>query len=223
MIPSQPNRSNSSSSLLQEAQTNLLNHLQSTNLTPTLLQTLSTHPKLSSQLSNPKFKQILERLQSHPRETLEALHTENGEGLEFVQELCGVLGECFERMGVEQEKAKQSDDIVSGGGVTTSATTKSQGKIRELGPLEEKALRAHQTSTSKSNTQPTTTTTSVTDEQVQSILSNNELTSILMDIEIQNIIQECCTQNGKLGYYMQDGRVGPKLKRLMEAGLLGVA
>ena len=179
---------------------------------------------------------VLHGMQSNPKETLERLQRENdgddsdgsNEGvLEFVKEFCGVLGEHFVRLAEEEEeKTKQQKQNLQW----------SEPKVRELGPLEEKALHAHkiakekqrkeQSATiTKSASTPsyTTQTKNAMDDQVASILANDDLRSILLDPKMQQIMQECTSQDGKLHYYMRHEEYGPTLRKLMEAGLLKFA
>jgi len=58
------------------------------------------------------------------------------------------------------------------------------------------------------------------DNQVASVLGNDELRSILLDPRMQQIMEECSSQAGKLRYYMGHEEYGPKLRKLMEAGLI---
>lgn len=48
-----------------------------------------------------------------------------------------------------------------------------------------------------------------------------ELSSILMDPEMQRVLQECALP-GRMGKYMQDGKWGPKIRMLIDNGLLKV-
>jgi hypothetical protein len=226
--------------LLHEVQSTMATHLQNTTsewATPSLLAHISeNHPNLERGMNNPKFMAVLHGMQSNPKETLERLQRENdgddGDGsndgvLEFVKEFCGVLGEHFVRLGEEEEeKAQQQKQNLQW----------SEPKVRELGPLEEKALHAHQieqekqrkeqsATITKSASTPsnTTQTTNAMDDQVASILANDDLRSILLDPKMQQIMQECTSQDGKLHYYMRHEEYGPKLRKLMEAGLLKFA
>jgi len=61
-------------------------------------------------------------------------------------------------------------------------------------------------------------------KETDKILSNPELTQLLLDPEMQLIIQECTSfHNGnKFMYYMKHPDYAPKLRKLIEAGLLKV-
>jgi hypothetical protein len=215
MIPIQPQPS-PQSSILQEAQKAMASHLANNTewATPDLLQTISNHPKLASGMNNPKFTAALQRMQSNPKETLEKLHNEEPEVVEFITEFCGVMGEHFCQLGEKQGAAS----------VVTS-----NEKVREMGVLEEKAMRKHKAEINQHNMQESTNQSTNhesgadMDDQVSSILSNEELRSILMDTKMQQIMEECSTQSGKLQYYMRHEEFGPKLRRLMDAGLLRIA
>jgi uncharacterized membrane protein YheB (UPF0754 family) len=165
-------------------------------------------------------------MQSNPKETSQMLQRDEPEILEMINEFCNVMGEHFCSLGEEQEK------------VTSAAKSKSaiiaDDKVREIGVLEKEAMKKHKNQSNQQSNQTssqgnTTVQSSATsqdadaDEQVASILSNDELRSILLDTKMQQIMQECSTQGGKLQYYMRHEEYGPKLRKLMEAGLLRVA
>jgi hypothetical protein len=55
---------------------------------------------------------------------------------------------------------------------------------------------------------------------VRDVIRDKELTSLLMDQDIQRVMHECSTAPILTRKYMSDPVYGPKLKRLMDAGLL---
>jgi CHASE2 domain-containing sensor protein len=59
-------------------------------------------------------------------------------------------------------------------------------------------------------------------ETVHKILSNQELAELLMDPSMQRVMQECGVP-GRMQAYMQHPEYGPKLRKLINAGLLKVA
>ena len=88
-------------------------------------------------------------------------------------------------------------------------------KIREIGPLEKKALEKHQKESTKQQLPKE-------DEEVSAILGDEELHSILLDPKMQEVMREC-SQGNKLNYYMSHPEIGPKLQRLVQAKLMQVA
>jgi D-hexose-6-phosphate mutarotase len=97
--------------------------------------------------------------------------------------------------------------------------------FREIGPLEEKALRKLKAETLPKKHEQYTKQSKherdkAIDDEVSAILANDDLRSILMDPKMQHIMEECSTIGGKLQYYMRHEEYGPKLRRMMEAGLL---
>ena len=92
-------------------------------------------------------------------------------------EFCGVKGEHFTKLGSE------------GGGCgdngKAKGSTSDDQKIREMGPLEKKALDKHK-KMQKENVFEI-------DSEVSSILANDELRSILLDPQMQQIMEECST------------------------------
>jgi hypothetical protein len=59
-------------------------------------------------------------------------------------------------------------------------------------------------------------------ERAKKILADGELAELLMDPEMQRVMQECGVP-GRMKAYMQHAEYGPKLRKLIEAGLLKVA
>ena len=108
--------------------------------------------------------------------------------------------------------------------------------MREMGLLETRALEKHRQMQTVKDDEPTQRRASGTDDgvassspmskemddQVSTILANEKLRSILMDPIIQNVMDECSTGN-KLRYYLAHDEFGPKLRLLLEAGLIQMA
>jgi hypothetical protein len=164
-------------------------------------------------MNNPKFMAALSSMQSNPK-AFEKLKEEEPEVMEFVREFCGVMGEHFCKLGEEQEKYRKSSDGAK------------EERVREVGVLEERAMRKHreelqnqQASNLHDNYDSQDTRM---DEHVSTVLSNPQLRSMLMDPKMQYIMEECSNGN-KLHYYMRDEEIGPKLRMLVEAGLLRFA
>ncbi|KAL7486593.1 hypothetical protein ACHAW6_012219 [Cyclotella cf. meneghiniana] len=216
-IPSSAHPQSSSSPLiLPEAQNAIASHLQNYAewATSDLIDSITKkHPKLVRGFGNPKFTAALQCMRENPKDTLNKLKRDEPEVFELIQEFCGVMGEHFVKLGEKQDKVHQH---------TIKNAIQS---FREVGPLEEKALRKlkaeslrkkHQLYTNQSNHDDG----KAIDDHVSSILANDDLRSILLDPQMQCIMEECSTVGGKLHYYMRHEEYGPKLRRMMEAGLL---
>ncbi|KAL7541990.1 hypothetical protein ACHAXR_011732 [Thalassiosira sp. AJA248-18] len=232
---------------LPEVQSAMLSHLQSQSsqwATPDLLNSISqNHPKLASGMNDPRYMKALQSMQTNPKETLERCKKESPEIMEWLMEFCGVMGAHFVRLGEEQDGGEGNKTKKGGESKVEVASLDGGGgggstKVREMGPLEEKALRRHHVqkqNVSESSTQRKeqadpastqskqhTSPTNAMDNQVASILADEELRSILLDPKMQKVMEEC--QNGnKLRYYMGHEEYSPKIRRLMEAGLIRFA
>ncbi len=201
----------------------MLSHLQSNSAqwaTPDLLDTITkSHPKLARGMQDPRYTAALQNMQTRPKETMESLKKSSPEIVEWLLEFCGVMGEHFLRIGEERDGKKGgSSEEGKGYGV----------KVREMGPLEKKALERQQQMQSAKDEgsapayQDAANPSNEMNSRVSSILANEELRSMLMDPVMQSIMEECSAGN-KLRYYMGHEEFGPKLRRLMEAGLIKVA
>ncbi|KAL9187667.1 hypothetical protein ACHAXT_006045 [Thalassiosira profunda] len=210
---------------LPDVQSAMLDHLQSNSsqwATPDLLDSIArNHPKLARGMNDPRYMAALQSMQTHPKETLEKLQKESPEIGEWLMEFCGVLGEHFAKLGKEQGGQE-------GGKQQATGAAEEDAKVREMGPLEEKALKAHQLqkeqASDNSTKQRNADATNEMDSQVASILGDEEMRSILLDPNMQRIMEECTQHGGsKLRYYLGHEEYGPKLRRLMDAGLLRLA
>ena len=215
---------------LPEVQSAMLSHLQTNSeqwATPDLLDSITQkHPKLAQGMQNPKYMSALNQMQTNPKETLERLKQTSPEIVDWLMEFCGVMGEHFTKLGKDSGNKK----VIAGLPPLPSQ------KIREIGPLEKKALEKHQKESkqqqqlpkededvsailgeSKESHQPLQE-----DEEVSAILGDKELHSILLDPKMQEVMRECPKGN-KLNYYMSHPEIGPKLQRLVQAKLMQVA
>jgi hypothetical protein len=177
----------------------------------------------------------LKEMQANPKQTLDRLKNSDPDMVAWLMEFCGVMGEHFCMLGEGQQE--------EGGGKKKV----NDEKVREMGPLEKKAFKKHQhnmqTSKEESTEQRQSDTfiqqqppsqrqstqyinsNKVMNNQVSSILANDELRSILLDPKIQQLMEECAGSGGssKLRYYMGHVEYGPKLRKLMVAGLVRFA
>ncbi len=231
---------------------------------PDLLSKLSSNPKILSKLSNPKYIAALESLQRNPKQTMDKLRND-GEGhghhediLEFIQDICTIMGNHFVELGEEQDRKKNGKKDGNNKETSMMMTTKkiievveSKSKAKSsnssqskktpkqkqnqqpenqqpipIGPLASEAIQRNEQRISRGESSLLHDTSSMTSNEqskLDSILQDTELTSILMDVEIQRIIQECSTIPGKMRYYMCHDIYGPKLRKMIHAGLLQVA
>jgi hypothetical protein len=205
---------------LPEVQSSIISHLQSNSAqwaTSDLLDTITkSHPMLARGMHDPRYTAALQSMQTKPKETLELLKETSPDIVEWLMEFCSVMGEHFLRVGEERDGKE--------GGVN-DGEKEGGAKVRELGPLEKKALERHhemqiaKDDNSARDVRNPSNPSKEMDNQVSSILANEELRSILMDPVMQAIMEECSTGN-KLRYYMTHEEFGPKLRRLMDVGLI---
>jgi len=198
--------------------------------TPDLMEKISKNPRLLAGLSNPKFAAALEALQKNPRMAMKKFQN-HPEIMDYLHEFCGVLGEHFTKLGEEQEKEKktQTQQTTQKKKIEpTSTTSISSRSKKNIGPIAEKVLKKHATNQTTRQQQVGGTNNANNNmarkdkEKVDSILANRELVDLLMDAEFQNIMQECSVP-GRMQMYMQHPEHGPKLRKLLQAGLLQVS
>ena len=113
-------------------------------------------------------------------------------------EFLSVMGDHFVMLGEDErrtEEGKKKDKVLE-----------EELKLsREMGPLEEKAMRRSQKAQPTSDQKQQEKSNSMDDEEVTKILSNDALRSILLDPKMQQVMEECGSDGGgaeKLRYYM---------------------
>lgn len=196
--------------------------------TPDILDTIThSHPNLARGLKDPQYTAALQDMQHKPKETVELLQKTNPEIVDWLMEFCDVLGKHFLQIGEELDGKMECGYTNEG-----EETKGGAAKVREIGLLEKRALERHQKMRTAKDDVPGTQagaqdanahpSKDMMDDQVSIILANEELRSILMDPVMQNIMEECSTGN-KLPRYMTHEVYGPKLRLLMEAGLIQMA
>ena len=164
-------------------------------------------------------------MKTHPQETMEKLKTDEPEILHWLMEFLGVMGDHFVTLGYSEEGGSEKKNNVQ----KNMTKTEEPKVIREMGPLEEKAMRVQKAQhTSNSQQQMQHNEKKIAgDEEVNRILSNDVLRSILLDPKMQQVMEELASESGvgagKLQYYMRHDDFGPKLRLLVEAGLLKMA
>ena len=207
---------------LPEVQSAMLSHLQTNSeqwATPDLLDSITqNHPKLAQGMQNPQYMSALQSMQTNPKETLERLKQTSPEIVDWLMEFCGVMGEHFVKLGEDSssnkvKKVASSNEDNNGSGLPPLPSQ----KIREIGPLEKKALEKHHKESKESHHPPKE------DEEVSAILGDEELHSILLYPKMQEVMHECSKPGNKLHYYMSHPEYGPKLQRLVQAKLMQVA
>lgn len=168
-------------------------------------------------MHDPRYTAALQSMQTKPKETLELLKATSPDIVEWLMEFCSVMGEHFLRMGEERDGK---------GGGAIDGGKEGGAKVREMGPLEKKALERHHEmqmdDNAAQNVRNASSPSNEMDDQVSKILANEELRCILMDPVMQGIMEECSTGN-KLRYYMTHKEIGPKLRKLMDVGLIQLA
>jgi len=170
-----------------------------------LMQKVANNPRLAAGLRNPKFAAALEAMQRDPKAAMTKFRN-HPEIIDFLQEFCGVMGQHFTKLGKEQDQS-------NGKGKGAASVSK-----RDLGPLAEAAIKK-QAEREARGTAVEPEMSNEEKETLDRIMSDSELTGILMDPAVQRVMQECSLP-GRMRMYMQHPEYGPKLRKLLEAGIL---
>lgn len=163
-----------------------------------LMEKLSKNPRLMTGFQNPKFMAAMEAMRENPKEAMEKIQN-HPDILEFIQEYCAVIGANFTALGEKEEKKTSSRE--------------------KLGPMAKRALEKEEQRTSQGMASWDQAMGKEDKERLDAIMSDSDLTSLLMDPDMQKVMQEC-SMPGRIHRYMRDPEFAPKLKKLMEAGLL---
>lgn len=210
---------------LQEVQDALGNNNDFTKSisTPDLMNKISSNPKLLQGMSNPKMTAALEALKDDPKRAMEKFQN-HPEVLDFIREFCGVIGTHFTDLGVKQqeekvEKVKEKEVQEA----REEELRKQQQQRRKLGPMAKEALRKEEKRKKSGEQKAWDDGLSQTEQtKLDVIMADKDLTAMLMDSDMQRVMQECSTQ-GRMHMYMQHPDYGPKLRKMIEVGLLKVA
>ena len=172
-----------------------------------LMQKIASNPRLAAGMRNPKFGAAMEAMQRDPVAAIERFrdHPEIGH---FLSEYCGVLGDHFTELGEKQEKE-----------AAKARAKKGEGAGGDMGPLAEAALRRDQERKARGEAEAPMSQSE--EEMMQKIVADPEMAQILMDPAMQIIMQECALP-GRMHAYMNHPDYGPKLRKLVQVGLLKV-
>ena len=169
---------------------------------PELMSKIARNPRLQRFMTDPKYITILESMKKNPKDTLQSLQSQP-EILATLNEFCSLMGDHFTELGENESKTRQK-----------------QKTSRQIGPLEKKALESHATCAKDFGWK--NGESKEEEERVKAILADRDLSSILTDPDMQMIIKECGEVPGKMHYFMRSEMYGPKLRKLIQAGLLKV-
>ncbi|GMH54556.1 hypothetical protein TrRE_jg13192, partial [Triparma retinervis] len=228
MIPTLTSRPPSSKSsdplVLDEVQralgsdpASMLNQSASQWATPSLTSKIMSNPRLAMGMSNPRFLQAIEDMKRDP-EGAKRKYKGKKEIEDFIKEFMGVMGQHFTEMGEQEAKGK-------GEGQQQQQQQQQQQRQRQqqqgpaLGPLAKEALERQ--AAREARGEVGWDDSSASKAAVDAIVGDSEISAVLMDPEMQRVLQECA-KPGRMGKYMQDGKWGPKIRMLIDKGLIKV-
>ena len=165
--------------------------------TTELMEKVNKNPKLQRFINDERYVRLLESLKKDPKKTLMSLQNQP-EVLATLNEFCQLMGDHFTRLGEDKNEERR----------------------RKLGPLEKEALEKHKKRSGKIGWEESVSKEE--QDRVEAILADRDISSILMDPDMQMIIKECGEMPGKMHYFMKSEEYGPKLKKLIHAGLLKI-
>ena len=177
--------------------------------TQSLTDKIMKNPRLAMGMSNPMFLQAIEDMKADP-EGAKRKYKGRKEIEDFLREFMGVMGEHFMEMGKKEEGEKgESAQGGVGGGMR-------QGP--DLGPLAKEAIERQAEREAKGEVG---WDDSASKEKVDDIVKDSEISGLLMDPEMQRVLHEC-GRPGVMGRYMNDEVWGPKIKKLIDRGLIKI-
>jgi hypothetical protein len=211
-------------------------------MTPDLLKKFATNPKLAHGLIDPRFQAALQELQKDPKAAMMKFK-EDKELTAFLTEFCQTMGEHFGHIGEQQEKEKKKKAEAEAAAAKAAANAKPKKKKAAAAasasgggsggsdgvptvpnrPLSDAAMkRAQAANGGKPLSEAPTAGLSAADQaQMDNILRNEELRELLMDPEMQQVMQKC-QEPGRLQYFMNDPKWGPKIRKLADFGLVRI-
>lgn len=198
---------------LAEEQAALLGQLKPEDwLTDDLMQKFARNPILVAGMQNPHMSAALQEFQTNPQQAM--MKYRNHEPTRnFLMEFSRLMGEHFTKLGEAQERERKAE-------AQTSQTK--GGPVREIGPLEQKALETHKANIQQQAPVVVSKAEQEEEERVRRILNDPELSRILMDPQVQRMIQECGDPR-RLQEHMRKPESAAILRKLMDAGLVQIA
>jgi len=172
--------------------------------TPDLMERITKNPRLMAGMMNPKFTVALEALQKNPKKALHQFQN-HPEIMNFLREFCDVMGNHFTLLGEEEEGKEKIDE-----------------KNVEIGPLAKKALKKERILKAEGKQACDKELNQKEQKKLDAVMADQDLTSLLMDPNMQRVMQECFMP-GNMQKYMQHPDYGPKLRKMIQAGLLQIA
>jgi len=188
---------------------NLLNQTKDQWATQSLTDKIMKNPRLAMGMSNPRFLQAIADMKRDP-EGAKKKYKGVKEIEDFLREFMGVMGEHFTEMG-EKEKKKE--------GKQSQQQQQPQQMGPDLGPLAKEALERQKAREARGEVGWDEDAASK--KKVDEIVNDSQISSILMDPEMQKVLQECALP-GRMGKYMNDAVWGPKIRMLIDKGLIKV-
>ncbi len=191
--------------------------------TPHLLEQISQNKILSKGMMNPKFTAALEVFKSNPQKAKEQFRN-HPDVTEFLNEFCKVMGNHFTQLGKKQDGAKTEKNAAknNSSNTTTTTTTTVTTDNDIVGPMAKKAIQKEKERQEQSGKTLNDNMSQEEKQRLDTIMADRELTSLLMDRKLQVVMDECTRIPGKMRMYMEHPEYGPKLKKLIHAGLLRI-
>jgi hypothetical protein len=185
----------------------------------TLMERIQKNPRLRLGLSNPKYLSAIEEMKADPIRAKKKYEKDKGV-TDFITEFAAVMGEHFKEVGDKEEmeekkKHQQQQQQQQQQQLQQNSAPPTMGP--QLGPLAEGAVKREQERAKN----PQVGWEEPDQKKVDEIVGNQHISSILMDPEMQRVLQEC-GEPGKMFKYMNDKVWGPKIKVLIDNGLIKV-
>jgi len=174
-----------------------------------LMERIKNSPRMQAGLSNPRYLQAIEDMKKDPA-AAQAKYKGQKDIEDFITEFAGIMGEHFSEVGAKEEQEKKEAENTAGNLSGPS-----------IGPLAEDAIKREAARREKGPEVGWDEKNGASQEKVDAVVGNAELSSILMDPEMQKVLQDC-GRPGAMHAYMRDKKWGPKIEMLIKHGLIKV-
>uniref|UniRef100_A0A7S1BMR0 STI1 domain-containing protein n=1 Tax=Corethron hystrix TaxID=216773 RepID=A0A7S1BMR0_9STRA len=165
-------------------------------------------PHLLERLSDPRYAAALEEMRVDPGRAKKK-YQDVPEMINFFRDFCGVVGDHFMQLDAAQKREQGRRSYENGDGVEIQAKSRNVGEdvaIRELG-------KGNFTTTPQNDADAA---------KVDAILQDREMAEMLMDPEMKKVMADC-SRPGAMRAFMSHPKWGPKLRKMIDHGLLQVA
>ena len=184
-----------------------------------LFQRMAKNPALAMGLQDPECQEVMAMLQKDPAAAMQ--RCKGSPKLQrFFTEFCGLMGDHFGKLGEKQDEEEAKKKKKAGGGAAAGAAAAppaAPAPKKKKGPLIQEVKSAAEIAAEKKKA----AADAKLQKEADRILEDKSLHEILTDPETRGVLQRCGNP-GEMNRFMRDPKWGPRLRKLIDAGVVNV-